>query len=352
VQAVDLNNDGKIDLVTADYEWNRVGVLYGLGNGTFGPATSYGPNIGLNGNPVSVTIGDFNGDGRPDIAVSAYANNSSGNQVYLLTGDAAQPLTEDPTGSGLRSGYGRGNLWSTSDADYWSFTANAGDTLKVAADIPGSPSASQLYYVVYDPAGNQLTSFYNGNSNGQGGESSPIVLSAPGTYQVLVRYNYDYEGEYRIRVTLAAPGTQVESESNDSIASANVPTLALTSPGHVTATMAGSINTNDGGDYFKLGNITAGVGITLGETQPSTSLLSDVLAIVKSDGTVLATSAAGAASLSYTIPSGGDGAYYARVTAASGTAGLLSQYLLLIDLADTIPPTITSVNLPSEGTTS
>ena len=110
-----------------------------------------------------MTVGDFNEDGRPDIVAAAYSNNSAGNQVYLLTGDQAQPLAEDPSGSGLRSGYGRGNLSSTADSDYWSFTANAGDTLKVAADIPGSPPASQLHYSIYDPAGNQLTNFYNGN---------------------------------------------------------------------------------------------------------------------------------------------------------------------------------------------
>src|SRR5205814_1659477 len=125
---------------------------------------------------------------------------------------STQPLAEDPAGSGLRSGYGRGNLSSTSDADYWSFTANAGDTLKVAADIPGAPVSSQLHYYVYDPAGNRLTDFYNGTSSGQGGESAPLVLSATGTYRVLVSSWYDYEGEYRIRATLAAPGTQVESE--------------------------------------------------------------------------------------------------------------------------------------------
>src|SRR5207237_6066511 len=121
----------------------------------------------------------------------------------------------------------------------------------------------------------------------------------------------------------AAPGTQVESESNDSVGTANVPTLASTSLGHATATVAGSINTIDSGDFYKLGNISQGTTITLRATQPSTSSLLAVLAIVKSDGTVVATSTAGASLLSYTIPSGGDVAYYARVTAAAGTAGLL-----------------------------
>src|SRR5262249_40222656 len=151
----DLNNDNKFDLVTADYDGNRVGVLYGLGNGAFSSAASYGTNAGVNGNPISVTVGDFNQDGRPDIVASAYTNNSAGNQLYLLTGNPVLPLAEDPPRPGLRPGYGRENLPSTAASALWSFTANAGDTLKVAADIPGAPGSSQLHYYIYDPQGNQ-----------------------------------------------------------------------------------------------------------------------------------------------------------------------------------------------------
>src|SRR6185437_9632596 len=75
--------------------------------------------------------------------------------------------------------------------------------------------------------------------------------------------------------------------------------------------------------------------------------------ILKStSGTVVATSAAGAPSLSYTIPGGADDVYYAKITAAGGTTGLFSQYLLSIDVADTLPPAITGDTLlPADGTT-
>ena len=63
---------------------------------------------------------------RPD------ANNNS-NNVTLLLGNAVKALAEEPAGSGLRSGYGRGNLSTyNTDVDYWSFTGNAGDVLTVA----------------------------------------------------------------------------------------------------------------------------------------------------------------------------------------------------------------------------
>src|SRR5262249_12562441 len=127
-----------------------------------------------------------------------------------------------------------------------------------------------------------------------------------------------YEGEYRFRATLAAAGTQMETENNDSLGNANVPTLALqgTAPVHQVATVAGYLGLADGGDFYKLGNISAGTTVNLGQTKPANSPLSGVVAILNSSGTAVATSNPGAA-LSYTIPSGGDGTYYARMLSGS-----------------------------------
>src|SRR5206468_3093783 len=49
--------------------------LLGNGDGTFQAAQSF-PTAGLN--PVTVAVGDFNGDGRPDLAVTNGANTTSG----------------------------------------------------------------------------------------------------------------------------------------------------------------------------------------------------------------------------------------------------------------------------------
>src|SRR3989475_12741971 len=71
----DVNSDGKLDLAVANngsypsYA-NTVSVLLGNGDGTFQPAQSFGAGSGA----FSVAVGDFNGDGRPDLAV---ANNCS-----------------------------------------------------------------------------------------------------------------------------------------------------------------------------------------------------------------------------------------------------------------------------------
>ena len=87
----------------------------------------------------------------------------------------------------------------------------------------------------------------------------------------------------------------MEAETNDSTGAANVPTLALqgAAPVHQVATVAGYVGQADGGDYYRLGNISAGTTINIGQTKPSNSPLSGILAILNSSGSAVATSAAG-----------------------------------------------------------
>src|SRR5438445_729892 len=73
----DLNRDGKPDLVVANFNTSDVSVLLGAGDGTFGTAVNYGAHTG----PASVAIGDLNGDGKPDLAVANF--NSSDVSILL-----------------------------------------------------------------------------------------------------------------------------------------------------------------------------------------------------------------------------------------------------------------------------
>jgi hypothetical protein len=67
VAVADLNGDGKQDLAVADY-FGGVSVLLGKGDGTFLTATGYAAGT----HPWSVAVGDFNADGIPDLAVANY----------------------------------------------------------------------------------------------------------------------------------------------------------------------------------------------------------------------------------------------------------------------------------------
>ena len=72
----DFNGDGKPDLAVANYRSNNVSVLLGNGDGSFQAAQDFGAGS----HPYSVAVGDFNGDGKPDLAVA----NSGSNNVSVL----------------------------------------------------------------------------------------------------------------------------------------------------------------------------------------------------------------------------------------------------------------------------
>jgi len=75
----DLNGDSNQDIVTANNDSNDVSVLLGNGDSTFQTEISYSAGT----NPSSIVIGDFNGDGNLDLATA----NSGSNDVSVLLGN-------------------------------------------------------------------------------------------------------------------------------------------------------------------------------------------------------------------------------------------------------------------------
>ena len=83
----DVNGDGKLDLVAANYESDNLGVLLGNGDGTLQPAVTYAS--GGKG-PISVAIADVNRDAKPDLlAVNWYGNGNDAGLVALLLNNIA-----------------------------------------------------------------------------------------------------------------------------------------------------------------------------------------------------------------------------------------------------------------------
>lgn len=92
----DFNNDRIPDVVVVNESDNDVGVLLGTGKGTFNPHGTY--STGTGGNPLSVQVGDFNGDGNLDLAVADFRTQ----QVSILLGNGNgtfQALVPYPTGA-------------------------------------------------------------------------------------------------------------------------------------------------------------------------------------------------------------------------------------------------------------
>jgi len=87
----DFNGDGIPDLATADIGVNNLTVLLGNGDGTFRPAPA-NPQTGSG--PQSLAVGDFNGDGIPDLAVGNYRDNT----MTILIGNGDGTFETPSTG--------------------------------------------------------------------------------------------------------------------------------------------------------------------------------------------------------------------------------------------------------------
>src|SRR5579871_345938 len=82
----DFNKDGKLDIAIADYNDKAVSVLLGKGDGTFEAPISTPFSI----NPIAIAVGDFNGDGKLDLAITSWNSNGS---LQILTGNGDGTFT-------------------------------------------------------------------------------------------------------------------------------------------------------------------------------------------------------------------------------------------------------------------
>ena len=82
----DFNGDGYADLAVANTVSNTVSILLGNGSGGFTPATQ----VAVGTLPYTVAIGDFNSDGIADLAVTNFTSNN----VSILLGDGVGGFSE------------------------------------------------------------------------------------------------------------------------------------------------------------------------------------------------------------------------------------------------------------------
>jgi hypothetical protein len=78
VSVGDFNSDGKQDLAAANVGSNSVAILLGTGSGSFDVSA----NLAVGSSPQAVSVGDFNSDGKQDLATA----NVDSNNVSILLG--------------------------------------------------------------------------------------------------------------------------------------------------------------------------------------------------------------------------------------------------------------------------
>jgi hypothetical protein len=99
IAVADFNSDGKPDLAVDGGAGGTLQILLGNGNGSFTPAPASTPTV----TPFTMTVADFNGDGKPDLAITSYTLAGSLNPLTILlgNGDGTFTAAAAPSGSNV-----------------------------------------------------------------------------------------------------------------------------------------------------------------------------------------------------------------------------------------------------------
>ncbi|MFJ9769123.1 FG-GAP-like repeat-containing protein [Streptomyces erythrochromogenes] len=173
----DFDEDGKPDLATSNANSNNVAVVLGNGDGTFGAAAQFGLNGGTG--PQGIAAADLNGDGHLDLVTS----NASAGTLSVLPGDGNGgfgPASNVSAGTTLPSRLRLADVNADGKQDAVLVAPGTPGRLAVLlGDGAGGFGTANLL-----SAGSNLTSASVSDVNGDG--HVDLVASSAGSHQVVV----------------------------------------------------------------------------------------------------------------------------------------------------------------------
>jgi hypothetical protein len=166
----DFNNDGKIDLVSCNFNGlanQQITVLLNTGSGTFSGTNKR--NFSSATNPIDLAVGDFNEDGKLDAVSCSQSNNN----FSLLLGDGIGNLAAPVnfTAGDLPQGIAVGDM-------------NKDNHLDVLVSSRGTPTQVFVYL-----------------GNGTGGFSAPTIIAITNVWDIAVAdFNGDTNPDFAVVV--------------------------------------------------------------------------------------------------------------------------------------------------------
>ncbi|QDS90691.1 Lectin C-type domain protein [Rosistilla ulvae] len=291
-------------------------ILEGLHRFTIGDDVTDALGNALDGDGDSTTGGDFvlsfTVDAVPEGGVFEGRDNGEYGKATPLS------LEADTNGTGwLRSEIGFGAIDPSSDEDWWSFDASAGDSVDVWVQPQSDGFRPSVFLYQMHEDGTRVVSIgsdYYGSGPNLTGYLSGIEVPTDGTYFVMVQ-RYAGAGQYDVRVNVNrshAIETDV-GDANRSIGGAD-PLVFSEDSSVRSVDIAGTITEQGDVDYYQLGHLNAGTTLTVDASLlPDWSILEATVEVVSADGTVVPDDDASDAIFHGALVN--DGTYYARVWA-------------------------------------
>src|SRR6267154_1580136 len=188
----DFNHDGKIDLAVPNGSGSTVSVLLGNGDGTFQAPVIY--NTDTNGNAYALAVGDFNADGNPDLAVTNIGTGSATISVLLGNGDGTFQLQVPYVVGNHPSAVVVGDFNGDGDADV-AVTNQDDNTLSVLLGNGDGTFQAQVTYAVGNSPAALVAADLNGDgnvdlvaANGSDNTLSVLLGNGDGTLQAQATY--------------------------------------------------------------------------------------------------------------------------------------------------------------------